>query len=91
MRSSRLLHLAVAVAILAGSFVLYPAAVKADMCGSSGYDFIYWAPPDINGNVPIDPNGEIWLDCDGNYGQWGVLEGNVEQHWTYCGDCVQQP
>ena len=40
-----------------------------------GHDFFYYGQPDANGNLPIDPIGEEWLDCDGNYGQWGVLNG----------------
>jgi hypothetical protein len=90
MRSSRLLHIVVAVAIVAGSLFLYPTALQADMCGSFGHDFFYYGSPDSNGNLPLNPIGEEWLDCDGNYGQWGVLSGVAERHWTYCGDCEIQ-
>lgn len=91
MRNSKPLHLVVALAILAGSLFLYPAAVQADdMCGMFGHDFFYYGYPDANGNLPINPIGEDWLDCDGNYGQWGTLNGVVERHWTYCGDCQIQ-
>jgi hypothetical protein len=86
MRTSKLIRFFVAAAIVAGSLFLYPTALQA-MCDTYGHDFIYYAPPDANGNVPIDPIGEEWLDCDGYYGQWGVLSGTVESHYTWCGDC----
>ncbi len=83
MRSSKLLHLFVAAAIVAGSLFLYPTALQADMCDSFGHDFFYYDPPDINGNCPIDPTvlvGENWLG--------GVQGGcNIDRYYTYCGDC----
>lgn len=90
MRRSKLLHLFVAVAIAAGSLFLYPTAIQADMCGMFGHDFFYYGYPDANGNLPVDPIGEEWIDCDGNYGQWGTLVGVADRYWTYCGDCQQQ-
>jgi hypothetical protein len=90
MRTSKLIRLFTAAAVVAGSLFLYPIALQADMCGMFGHDFFYYGQPDANGNLPIDPIGEEWLDCDGNYGQWGVLGGVADRYWTYCGDCQQQ-
>lgn len=86
MGSWKWIRLVAAAAIVAGSLFLYPTALSA-MCDGFGHDTIYEAPPDQNGNVPIDPIGEEWLDCDGSYGSWGVLSGVPSTTYTYCGDC----
>ena len=97
MRHSKLIHLAVVLALLVGFAFVYPTTLQAQtwMCGTYAIDTTYWDQPDANGNCPLDRTtmiGEYWTDCYGNYGQWGILGGCNDPLTTstYCGDCNQQ-
>jgi hypothetical protein len=91
MRHSRWVNLTVAIMILVGSSLLYPAAAQSPMCGMFAHDFLYWDQPDANGNCPIgyvNLVGERAIDCDGNVIQWGTTAScEVERSYWYCGDC----
>ena len=90
MRYSRFINLAILLAVLAGSSFLYPTSLQAQgMCDGFAVDRLYWAPPDINGNVPIDPVGEWTIDCNWNVTSWGVQTSLSSEEDTYCGDCSQ--
>lgn len=93
MRNSRWINVLVALMVLAGSALVYPA--EAQMCGVFGYYYRFWDSPDMQGNCPINRVnvvGEKSFDCDGTYMQWGVQGGcDVDYYSWYCGDCQQEP
>jgi hypothetical protein len=95
MRQPKLLHLAVALAAIVASSLIYPAALQADRCGMWAYDIKYWDAPDANGNCPIGHHnlvGYFEVMCNGTVIQWGTT-GSCEWEMTYyeyCGDCQQE-
>jgi hypothetical protein len=92
MRQSGTLRLALAITILCGSLVLYPAALHANMCDGFNHTIRYWDTMDINGNCPIDHTtvvGEWSIDCDWTVTHWGAQSGCDSELILneYCGDC----
>ena len=95
----RLVKIVFALAILAGSSLVYPTSLQAgqDMCGEFSYLIIYWDSPDANGNCPppgvhYEIVGEYGVDCQGNITEWG-FQGGCDYEYdlgSYCGDCIQQ-
>jgi hypothetical protein len=93
MRQPRLFNLAVALAIVIASSMLYPTALQADLCDTWAYDTQYWDLVDANGNCPIghvNLVGYFEVMCNGTVIQWGTTTGVCERETTYheyCGDC----
>ena len=95
MRQPKLVNLAVAVAILIASSMLYPTALRADLCDTWAYYIEYWDAPDANGNCPIGHYnlvGYFEVMCNGTVIQWGTTGScdRVTTYYEYCGDCEQR-